>query len=117
MATIAPTHVTGHAGLEVFKWANAGNADTLTPAVPNRHSDVTVYFFGTFGGNCSLTGSPDPALAAGNFTTLHDALTGALIQTISAAAVRAVLDGAYAYLPVLGAGVTATDVWLVCRSK
>jgi hypothetical protein len=118
MATVAAAESIAGGRLTVVKWTALAAGDTITPYRPtHKFSDVTVYFFGTFGGNMSLTGTPDKAFTAANFTVLHDALTGALISTISATAVRAVLDSAVAYAPAAAAGVSATDCWLVFRNQ
>ena len=121
MATVAAARVAGPMSggrLKIYKWAAIAAGDTITPLIPDGYfSDVTVYFTGTFGGNMGLNGAADPALAAGSFVGMHDAETGALIATISAAVAHSVLNGAYAFQPTVGAGVGAVDVWLFCRAS
>ncbi len=122
MATIAASRVeTGQQGskLQVYKWASIGASDTITPLTTPGvgFSDVTVYFLkgSGFGGNLSLTGSPDPAKGASTFVTLKDASSTA-IATKTTDGVFQVLDGAVAYAPVAGAGAAGVDVWLVFKS-
>lgn len=123
MATIAASRVTSRqqgVGLQIFKWAAIGASDTITPLIVPGHglySEVTVYFLkgSAFGGNLSLTGSPDPAATSTTFVTLKDASSTAIATKTTDGAFQ-VLDSAVAYAPVAGAGASGVDVWLIFRS-
>ncbi len=117
MPTVSPvqvSHPLDHRNMRIYKWAALAAGDTAVPLVCGNFSDKTVYFLGTFGGNMGLEGTPDPAGAAA-YVTLKDASSTA-IATISAAAVRTVLDNAYLIRPTMGAGVAAVDCWVVLAS-
>jgi hypothetical protein len=116
MATVDPSEVLtplDKRGIRIFKWAGVVAADTCTPVVCGQYSDCTVYMYGTFGGNMSLEGSPDPA--GTTYVVLTDP-QGNAISGKSAAFVEQILEGAYKIRPVAAAGVTLVDVFLVCKS-
>lgn len=116
MATVTPSEVLtplDKRGIRIFKWAAVAASDTCTPVITGQYSDCTVYMYGTFGGNMSLQGSPDPD--GTTYVVLADA-QGNAISGKSAAFVEQILEGAYKMQPVAAAGVGAVDVFLVLRS-
>lgn len=116
MATVTPTEVLtplDKRGLRIYKWAAVAASDTCTPVITGQYSDCTVYMSGTFGGNMSLEGSPDPS---GSPSTVLTDPQGTAISGKSAAFVEQILEGAYSIKPVAAVGVTAVDVFLVCKS-
>ena len=122
MATVTPSrvpHPLGKRNLEVWKWAGVNASDVCTPVVVGGYSDKTVFMLkgSAFGGNMSLTGSPDPAAAAGaaSFITLNDSGLNA-ISGKTADFTRVVLESPYQIAPVAAAGVVTVDVWLVLHT-
>jgi len=116
MATITPTEVLtplDKRGLRIFKWAQIAASDTCTPVICGQYSDKTVYGIGTFGGNVSIQGSPDPD--GTTYVVLTDP-QGTAISGKAANFVEAILEGAYKIQPVAAAGVSATDIFLLLAS-
>lgn len=116
MATVTPTEVLtplDKRGLRIFKWAVVAASDDCTPVVCGQYTDKTVYMYGTFGGNMSLEGSPDPS--GSTYVVLTDA-QGNAISGKSAAFTEQILEMAYKVRPVAAAGVGAVDVFLMCGS-
>lgn len=116
MATVTPSEVLtplDKRGIRIFKWAAVAASDDCLPVICGQYSDKTVYMYGTFGGNMSLEGSPDPA--GTTYVVLTDP-QGNAISGKSAAFVEAILEAAYKLRPVAGVGVGAVDVFLICQS-
>jgi hypothetical protein len=116
MATVTPTELLtplDKRGLRIFKWAAVAASDDCLPVICGQYSDKTVYMLGTFGGNMSFEGSPDPA--GTTYVVLTDP-QGTAISGKSAAFVEQILEGAYKARPVAAVGVGAVDVFLMLGS-
>lgn len=116
MATVTPTEVLtplDKRGLRIFTWNAVAASDDCLPVICGQYSDKTVYMYGTFGGNMSFEGSPDPS--GTTYVVLTDA-QGNAISGKSAAFVEQILEGAYKVRPVAGVGVGDVDVFLLCGS-
>lgn len=116
MATVTPTEVLtplDKRGLRIFLWEAVAASDDCLPVICGQYTDKTVYMYGTFGGNMSLEGSPDPS--GTTYVVLTDA-QGNAISGKSANFVEQILEGAYKVRPVAAVGVGDVDVFLMCGS-
>lgn len=113
MAVIAFTKVSTPlegSGLKLGFWGPLTDGDTATAVVVGEYPDKSVQFTGAFGGNVGLEGSVDPA--GGTFSVLNDP-QGNPLSSISAAKIENILEHCYLVRPTVGAGVSATFVWLL----
>ena len=99
-------------GLALVHWDGLGASDTGQPFVCAGYSDKTVQLLGSFGGNVLIEGTMNLDLPNATYATLNDPQGNAL-SSISAAKIENVLEHVYAIRPSTGAGVSATDVWLL----